>query len=290
MGIDMATEAIAEKGAVQTDTAGEVARHYERKGKFSRIKNSYMTFFASRFNKQPVKVMLAEGMREEKTVQRGSVLTEIPEITDPNIEEVEFYSVVEPFTYVRILYNDARSEYIYEGIEPQLSKREEELLTYMKDTLKMTLGYDWEEMSDKDRKEYLEDNIKALIRSRGLKINPNTEDKLRYYVLRDFVGYGPIDLLIQDAEVEDTSCDGVDIPIFIFHRKLESIKSFGLAADSGRHHRGGSQGPGHIRQGGYHPRLILHNQTLQGKTLYTCGPHGFPLGIPGNGGLPVDRS
>jgi flagellar protein FlaI len=225
MGIDMATEAIAEKGAVQTDTAGEVARHYERKGKFSRIKNSYMTFFASRFNKQPVKVMLAEGTREEKTVQRGSVLTEIPEITDPNIEEVEFYSVVEPFTYVRILYNDARSEYIYEGIEPQLSKREEELLTYMKDTLKMTLGYDWEEMSDKDRKEYLEDNIKALIRSRGLKINPNTEDKLRYYVLRDFVGYGPIDLLIQDAEVEDTSCDGVDIPIFIFHRKLESIKT-----------------------------------------------------------------
>lgn len=189
------------------------------------LKGRYLAFFNRHFNRQPVKIRLMEGMRQEKQVDRGSVLTAIPVIKDPNVEEIEFYSVKEPFTYVRILYNEAKSEYIYEGIEPQLTYREKEILKFLKDTLKMTLSYDWEEMSDKDRKEFLEENLKALIRSRALKMNPQTEDKIQYYILRDFVGYGPIDLLIQDERVEDTSCDGVGIPIFIFHRKFESIKT-----------------------------------------------------------------
>jgi flagellar protein FlaI len=196
-----------------------------RKEKSGTLRNRYMSFFATHFNKQPVKVRLAEGMRQEMEVERGSVLTEIPRITDPNIEEVEFYAVNEPFSYVRIIYNEAKSEYVYQGIEPQLARREKEILDFLKDTLKMTLAYDWEEMSEKDRREYLDENLKTLIRSRGLKMNPITEDKIRYFILRDFVGYGSIDILIQDERVEDTSCDGVDIPIFIFHRKFESIKT-----------------------------------------------------------------
>jgi flagellar protein FlaI len=186
---------------------------------------SYMSFFSQRFNKKPKIVRLAEGQRQEKQVERGSVLTEIPKITNPHIEEIAFYPVNAPYTYVRIIYNEERSEYIYEGIEPQLMPRERELMNYLKDTLKMTLGYDWEEMTDRDRREYLEENLDAIIKSRGMKINPITEDKLRYYILRDFVGYGPIDLLIQDEQVEDTSCDGVGIPLFIFHKKYESIKT-----------------------------------------------------------------
>jgi flagellar protein FlaI len=196
-----------------------------KKGKSTTLRKRYMSFFASHFNKQPVKVRLAEGMKQEMEVERGSVLTEIPRITNPNIEEVEFYAVNEPFTYVRIIYNEEKSEYVYQGIEPQLTRREKEILDFLKDTLKMTLAYDWEEMSEKDRREYLDENLKALIRSRSLKMNPLTEDKIRYYILRDFVGYGSIDLLISDERVEDTSCDGVDIPIFIFHRKFESIKT-----------------------------------------------------------------
>jgi flagellar protein FlaI len=198
-----------------------------KSGKKSRggLGSSYVNFFAKRYNKNPKIVRQAEGVRQEREMERGSVLTEIPKITNPNVEEIAFYSVNEPYTYVRIIYNEANSEYVYEGIEPQLSGREKNMMNYLKDTLKMTLGYDWEEMSDKDRREYLEENINAIIKSRGIKMNPITEDKLHYYILRDFVGYGPIDLLIQDEQVEDTSCDGVEIPLFIFHKKYESIKT-----------------------------------------------------------------
>ena len=58
-----------------------------------------------------------------------------------------------------------------------------------------------------------------------------TREKLEYYIIRDFVGYGPIDTLMGDARIEDVSCDGVGIALFIFHQKYESIKTSVMFAD-----------------------------------------------------------
>ncbi|MCI4368716.1 MAG: type II/IV secretion system ATPase subunit, partial [Thermoplasmata archaeon] len=42
---------------------------------------------------------------------------------------------------------------------------------------------------------------------------------------RDFIGYGVVDVPMTDSEVEDISCDGVGIPLYIYHRKYGSIRS-----------------------------------------------------------------
>ena len=44
-----------------------------------------------------------------------------------------------------------------------------------------------------------------------------------YCVVRDNFGFGKIDSLMHDQLIEDLSCDGVNIPIFVWHRKSESI-------------------------------------------------------------------
>jgi flagellar protein FlaI len=44
-----------------------------------------------------------------------------------------------------------------------------------------------------------------------------------YYIIRDFLGYGKIDALMKDQLIEDISADGVDIPIYIWHRDYESL-------------------------------------------------------------------
>jgi len=46
-----------------------------------------------------------------------------------------------------------------------------------------------------------------------------------YYVFRDFIRYGPIDVVMTDPQVEDVSCDGVRVPFYIYHRKYGSIPS-----------------------------------------------------------------
>ena len=43
--------------------------------------------------------------------------------------------------------------------------------------------------------------------------------------MRDFLGYGPIDVMMRDPMIEDISCDGPGIPIYLFHRKYESVRT-----------------------------------------------------------------
>ncbi|HEX9908193.1 MAG TPA: type II/IV secretion system ATPase subunit [Thermoplasmata archaeon] len=162
---------------------------------------------------------------------RGSVYTDIPPITDANIQEIGFYGVTEPFSYIRATFNSAISEYILEVIEPKLSEEEDELLKLVKDTLEKTLDYEWEKLSLMDKKTYIERSVDSYIKSRGLSIEPISKDRISYYITRDFVGYGPIDTLMNDERIEDVSCDGVGIPLFVFHNKFESIKCNIVFAD-----------------------------------------------------------
>ncbi len=49
--------------------------------------------------------------------------------------------------------------------------------------------------------------------------------RLLYYVKRDFLGEGPIDALMKDDMIEDVSCDGPHQPLFVYHRKHESMQT-----------------------------------------------------------------
>jgi len=182
----------------------------------------------SKLKSEPMTVKQARGAaarRKDWSRGRGSVYTEIPAITDPNIREEAFYAVLEPFSYIRGTYNVATSEYILTVIEPKLTEDEEELLKLIKETLEKTLEYEWEKITVMDKKTYLEKSVDSFIKSRGLSIEPISKDKISYFIARDFVGYGPIDALMNDLHIEDVSCDGVGIPLFVFHGKFESIKT-----------------------------------------------------------------
>ncbi len=156
---------------------------------------------------------------------RGSYLTPIPDLTNPAVEEVEVSAVKEPFSYVRVIYDKDKSEYLYETWEPSLDDKEQKLLDLVKDSLNRTLEYDSEKMAEKDKEEYLKEAIDSFIKSRGLRLDPASKDKVTYYIIRDYVGYGPVDVMMNDPRVEDVSCDGVRIPLFVFHQKYESIKT-----------------------------------------------------------------
>ena len=62
-------------------------------------------------------------------------------------------------------------------------------------------------------------------RSYGMKINKKSKSKLFYYLRRDLLGYGKMDVLMSDPNIEDVSLDGVNIPIFGYHRKFESVET-----------------------------------------------------------------
>lgn len=163
---------------------------------------------------------------EQKAKMRDSDLpTIIPPITDPNVEEVEVRPINEPYSYVRITYNKDMNEYLYEVIEPQLDDDEEEILVNLKDTLRRTLEYNLETVTATEKEEYLRRSIDALLLSAGVNLSEISKDRLLYYLVRDFIGYGKLEVMMIDPQIEDISNDGTKVPIYIFHRKHQSMRS-----------------------------------------------------------------
>jgi flagellar protein FlaI len=50
-----------------------------------------------------------------------------------------------------------------------------------------------------------------------------SKEKIFYHLFREFLGYGRIDVLMHDEGIEDISCDGPNIPIFLYHKKFDEI-------------------------------------------------------------------
>jgi flagellar protein FlaI len=214
-----------------TTEADPMARGDRRQEQLSKestmekAKESYMRFLKKVAPNRGIKVMLPARIVEQKRLHKGSHVTDIPEIKNPNIEVLETYPVQEPYSYVRISFNNDNSEYLYEVIEPELDREEKDLLVLIKDTLQRTLGYEWDKLTELDKEEYLRESVDSFIQTRGIKVEPITKKKLGYYIIRDFVGHGVIDVMMRDDDIEDISCDGFNIPIFISHRKYESVRS-----------------------------------------------------------------
>ncbi len=191
------------------------------------IKDMYLKMIM-KISPNPVKVMLPHGevaLKEDWDAGKGSQYTQIPEVDTEKVDVEEVTPVNEPFSYARIIYDKEASEYLYQVIEPELSEKEKDILELIKDTLRKTLSYDWEALSKVTKEEYLRNSVNAYLSSRNMKLDPISREKITYYIIRDFVGFGHVDALMNDDNVEDVSCDGVDVPLFIYHKKYESIKT-----------------------------------------------------------------
>jgi len=51
------------------------------------------------------------------------------------------------------------------------------------------------------------------------------KDRVFYHIFREFLGYGRIDILMNDTGIEDISCDGQQAQLFIYHKKYDAIST-----------------------------------------------------------------
>ncbi len=85
------------------------------------------------------------------------------------------------------------------------------------------------------------DSIREALLGRVARLweaSPSTLDaaargRVLYYLVRDLVGFGPIDVAMADPEIEDISCDGVGIPIYVHHRRFGSLPTDRSFPDEG---------------------------------------------------------
>jgi flagellar protein FlaI len=136
----------------------------------------------------------------------------------------DFYQVNPPFGNVAIRAKGNIAT--YEVIEPTVTDAEiqaiERLKRLLLEEVRTPLAVLYEEG---EIEKYLESNVARLIKDYKLTISRDAYDKVLYFLKRDFLGYSKIDVMMRDPKIEDISCDGVGIPIYVWHRDFESLPS-----------------------------------------------------------------
>ncbi|NWF87175.1 type II/IV secretion system ATPase subunit [Candidatus Bathyarchaeota archaeon] len=136
----------------------------------------------------------------------------------------EAYPIKEPYVYAAIVKDPKTQKILYEVIEPTLQKEEEKRLKEIKTFLMEEVDVNLKDIETKEKAEnYLKEKINAIIKKYRINVPSESVDKLTYYIVRDFIGYSKIDPLMKDHLIEDISGDGVNIPIYIWHRLYESL-------------------------------------------------------------------
>lgn len=142
----------------------------------------------------------------------------------PSLTFREFYPVNAPYGYVGIEIDKETKKLQYLTLEPSMNENEKQTLRKLKTIIKEETNVPLPVLKDDALiEDYLIVQIKRAIKTFKLEISKASVKKFIYYMKRDFLGYGILDILIRDPNIEDISCNGTKIPLYVWHRHHESI-------------------------------------------------------------------
>jgi flagellar protein FlaI len=143
----------------------------------------------------------------------------------PEFKELDFYPLNKPYAYVKIILNMDKFEKKYKVIEPSLTDKEQKYLNFIWENLLKSLNMRLDELDNKKINNYLTEQVEQIIENYEIKLDNLSKNKILYYITRESLGYGKIDAIMRDPHIEDISCDGAGVPIFLYHRKYGSVRS-----------------------------------------------------------------
>nr|WP_276276209.1 type II/IV secretion system ATPase subunit [Halomicroarcula sp. SYNS111] len=137
---------------------------------------------------------------------------------------VEYRWVKKPFAFVAVVYDDHDREHTYLVNEVTMNNFERYVRQDLVELLRNQLMY--KEFDDEtDRRALFTREARTMILDNAATVENGTLYKLLYYLVRDFIDYGAIDPIMRDPAVEDVSCDGTNVPVFVYHREYRDVKT-----------------------------------------------------------------
>jgi len=151
-------------------------------------------------------------------------------LDDPSLEgslrDVNItYMIDPPYQYVHIEYNKQEGTLIYSVVEPQLSEDEKVALDIIEQAFEKLVSTNLEIIEGDRRTEYLRERFYSLVNIFGLKLTEHQKERMFFVLKRQYLGYSRIDTLMKDKYIEDISCNGSDIFLYVQHRIYGSIRT-----------------------------------------------------------------
>jgi flagellar protein FlaI len=114
--------------------------------------------------------------------------------------------------FARVKIEEEEGKLTYKVIEVELNEKLKGIYLSLKDFLRENVGKYAFKSTEEEIKTLAEEFLKVY--------NLSNEEReiIDYYIERDFLGYGEIHVLMKDPNIEDISCDGLGIPIFVVHK------------------------------------------------------------------------
>jgi flagellar protein FlaI len=161
----------------------------------------------------------------QKESEETGIEPVIIEKAKPEYKIIDEYYVNIPNSKIKIVSSPELGEGIHYFVEEiQLDDAQHD--TYLKIVRILSKEFTSPTGEHVDPKEYVYEQAEIIAekyhKSLG-KFTIEQWDSVFYYVVRDLTGYGPMQTIMEDPWIEDISCNGLDVPIYIWHRKYESI-------------------------------------------------------------------
>lgn len=142
-----------------------------------------------------------------------------------NFNVIERYTLSPPFAYA-VIAEDPEAKLPYYFVdELELTNQEKILYNNIIAVLQTELKAPREDVNPK---KYFAQEAQKIADRYQLTTSKNAQvswAKILYYAGRDMVGFGSIDPMMQDASIEDISVDGAKKPVYIYHKKYESLET-----------------------------------------------------------------
>jgi flagellar protein FlaI len=138
---------------------------------------------------------------------------------------VEDYYVHKPIARIKIVKSRSLGAGLYYFIDESPMSEEEE------DSYNKIMGILSKEMEPpKDDSltpsEYVQEQAEIIAEKYYRALGAHTRsgwNKIFYYAVRSIAGYGPLHAIMLDPNIEDISNNGLNSPVYVWHRKFESI-------------------------------------------------------------------
>ncbi len=149
----------------------------------------------------------------------------VPSALDSSAGERELQrtAINPPYSAVRVLLDRATETPRYEVLEATLSSEERRVAEELRAALPHILPGERRPRPPCERVEGVRRIAEEYLDSHHRTLERDARGRIVHDLVRDALGYGPIDAMMRDPEVEDISCDGVGVPLYVFHARYESI-------------------------------------------------------------------
>ncbi|MFH0922480.1 MAG: ATPase, T2SS/T4P/T4SS family [Candidatus Micrarchaeota archaeon] len=127
---------------------------------------------------------------------------------------------------VKIYREEGEPLLLYEVPSPHYYGTEKMLIDALLQIAIGVLPLDVEALTTEEkRKRYFEKVMEIIEQTPELKVPPNSKEFYANAVVRDMVGYGLIDPLVNDDKLEEIMIIGHGKPVYVFHRKHEMLRT-----------------------------------------------------------------